>query len=92
MEYLNKNPLTKIGNFKDILNIKSEMSIYTPQEFKKFIETAKEIAEEKEESQNDLSEWNYYVFFNIAFYTGLRKGEIHALKWSDIDGSYSELK
>ena len=28
------------------------------------------------------------MFFNIAFYTGLRKGEIHALKWSDINGSF----
>ena len=25
------------------------------------------------------------MFFNIAFYTGARKGEIHALKWSDIE-------
>ena len=88
MEYLNKNPLSKIGNFKDTLNIKTKMDIYTPEEFKKFITISKEIAEEKERLQGDLSEWNYYVFFNIAFYTGLRKGEIHALKWSDIDGSY----
>ena len=29
--------------------------------------------------------WNYYVFFNIAFYTGMRKGEIYALRWSDIN-------
>ena len=29
----------------------------------------------------------YLMNFNIAFYTGLRKGEIHALKWSDINGS-----
>lgn len=92
MEYLQKNPFTKIGNFKDTLNIKPEISIYTPEEFKKFITSAKEIAEIKEKSQNDLSEWNYYVFFNIAFYTGLRKGEIHALKWSDIKGSYLSVK
>ena len=31
-------------------------------------------------------------FFSIAFYTGLRKGEIHALKWSDIDGEYLSVK
>ena len=64
------------------------MAIYTPKEFKKFITAAKKIAKEKEKSKNDLSEWNYYVFFNIAFYTGLRKGEIHALKWSDVNGGY----
>ena len=28
------------------------------------------------------------MFFSIAFYTGLRKGEIHALKWSDINGDF----
>ena len=88
MEYLQKNPLEKVGNFKDTLNIKQEMKFYVPEEFKKYITVAKEYAEEKEKSQNDLSEWNYYVFFSIAFYTGLRKGEILALKWSDISGSY----
>ena len=25
---------------------------------------------------------------SIAFYTGLKKGKIHALKWTDIDGKY----
>ena len=86
MEYLQKNPLSKIGNFKETLNVRTKMNVYTPQEFKKFITSAKEIATEKERTTKDLSEWNYYVFFNIAFYTGLRKGEIHALKWSDIEG------
>jgi integrase len=89
MEYLQKNPLLKIGNFKDTLNIKCEMNIYTLEEFKRFISTAKELAEEKERLHNDVSEWNYYVFFNIAFYTGLRKGEIHALKWSDINETFN---
>jgi integrase len=88
MEYLNNNPLSKIGNFKDSANIKAKMIFYTSEEFKEFITSAKKIAEEKEKMYDDLSEWNYYIFFNIAFYTGLRKGEIHALKWSDINGSY----
>ncbi len=92
MEYLQKNPLLKIGNFKDTLNIKCEMNIYTLEEFKRFISTAKELAEEKERLHNDVSEWNYYVFFNIAFYTGLRKGEIHALKWSDINETYLTVR
>jgi len=92
MEYIHKNPLTKIGNFKEAYYIKPEMNFYTPDEFKVFISKAKEIAKEKEQTQNDLSEWNYYVFFNIAFYTGLRKGEIHALKWTDINGEYLSVK
>ena len=88
MEYLQKNPLLQIGNFKSSLYTKPKMKFYTQDEFKRFITSAKEYAEKKEKLKNDLSEWNYYVFFNIAFFTGLRKGEIYALKWSDIDDSY----
>lgn len=88
MEYIIKNPFSKIKNFRDASSIKKEMQVYTSEEFKIFIKKAREIAEGKERLQNSLSEWNYFVFFNIAFYTGLRKGEIHALKWSDIQGDY----
>ena len=92
MEYISKNPLSKIGNFKDTQFIKQDMNIYTAEDFKQFISTAKKIAEEKQRKNRDFSEWNFYVFFNIAFFTGLRKGEIHALKWSDIDGAYLSVK
>jgi len=92
MEYLTKNPLTNVGNFKDALYSKPEMSFYTPEEFKKFIKTARQLAEEQQTKHHELSEWDFYVFFNIAFYTGLRKGEIHALKWSDIDGAYLSVR
>jgi integrase len=92
MEYVFKNPLSKIGNFKDSMSVKEEMNIYTAQEFTQFISTAKKLAEERQSQHRDLSEWDYYVFFNIAFYTGLRKGEIHALKFSDLNGSYMSVK
>lgn len=32
------------------------------------------------------------MFFNIAYYTGLRKGEIHALRWADINNNYLSVK
>ncbi len=32
------------------------------------------------------------MFFNIAFYTGARKGEIHALKWTDLDGDTLHIR
>ena len=92
MEYIAKNPLEKVGNFVDVLDSKPDMVYYTADEFKKFIATAKQVAEERQAKYNDVSEWDFYVFFNIAFYTGLRKGEIHALKWSDIDGVYLSVK
>ena len=92
MEYISKNPLIKIGNFKDCMSIKEEMTIYTAEQFCKYINVVKSIAENFQAKNNSLSEWDYYVFFNIAFYTGLRKGEIHALKWNDINGSYLSVK
>lgn len=81
MEYMQKNPLLKVGNFKAPLEIQKEMDFYTPDEFKTFITTARECAEQ---STSDMSTWGYYVFFCIAFYTGMRKGEINALQWTDI--------
>ena len=70
------------------MEIKKEMKYYTAEEFRKYINIAKQSAMEKERLENNLYEWNYYVFFNIAFYTGLRKGEIHALKWNCINNNY----
>lgn len=88
LEYIPKNPLTKVGNFKSSLVANQDISFYTPEEFRKFINVARTMAVGKQIEKHDLSEWHYYVFFNIAFYTGLRKGEIHALRWSDIDDGY----
>ena len=79
MEYLHANPLLKVGNFKDAYETKKEFNYYTAEEFLKFISAAKGCAE-----NSKFIEWSYYVFFNIAFYTGLRKGEIAALKWTDM--------
>jgi len=63
MEYIEKNPLPQVGNFKDAYKTKPEIFFYTPEEFKRYINIPLK-----------RQEWNYYVFFNIAFYTGLRKG------------------
>lgn len=83
MEYLQRNPLLKVGNFKAPMEMKEEMQFYTPEEFQKFITEAKSFAEQSEKN-GDFFQWNYYVFFCIAFYMGMRKGEIYALNWTDI--------
>jgi len=88
MEYLTSNPLVKVGNFKNATGAKTEMKIYTAKDFKKFIGVARKQAAQQQASKQELSEWDFYVFFAIAFYTGLRKGEIHALKWTDLNGVY----
>ena len=90
MEYIPRNPLLKVGNFKAPFETKKEMQYYTADEFKKFIQKAKEEAIQSE-SKGYMHKWHYYVFFNIAFYTGLRKGEIHALQWTDIKDGYLSI-
>lgn len=92
MEYLSRNPLEKVGNFKATLADQKEMKYYTPDEFKAFIAAARQAAVQYELEKNSVYEWNYYVFFTIAFYTGLRKGEIHGLQWNDIKGEYLSVK
>ena len=74
MEYIPKHQLSKCGNFKDAMATKQEIKFYMPDEFRKYINTARKIAINKEQTEQNCYEWNFYVFFNIAFYTGLRKG------------------
>lgn len=90
MEYLPRNPLNNVGNFKDtnFSTPKDKLHYYTPEQFRRFIAVAREQAEE----HNTFADWGYYVFFMIAFFGGLRKGEINALKWSDIDGNILHVR
>ena len=88
MEYLAKNPLSALGNFKapeEIEKPADTLHYYTAEEYCKFIAQARVRAV-------TVIDWGYYVFFSIAFYTGARKGEINALKWSDIDGNILHIR
>lgn len=88
MDYLQKNPLTKLGGFKEILDFskpQDKIHYYTVEQFKKFISYAQAQCV-------SLTDWGYYVFFNIAFFTGMRKGEINALKWSDIEDNIIHIR
>ena len=85
LEYINKNPLVSVGNFKNPYGEKKEIDFYTAEEFQKFIKSARQNAINISKSTASIYEWNFYVFFSIAFYTGMRKGEIYALRWNDIE-------
>ncbi len=88
MDYLPKNPLAVLGNFKDAEAIDKpaeKLQYYTAEQFCAYINQAKEQAV-------SVIDWGFYVFFCIAFYTGARKGEINALKWSDIDGNIMHIR
>lgn len=79
MNYLQKNPLYAVGNFKDANvfdNIEpDELNFYTPEEFMLYIKEA-------EKKCKTIIDWGYYVYFNILYYMGFRKGEANALRWS----------
>lgn len=84
LDYIPNNILLKVGNFKSSdISDKKEMDFYTAEEFKKFSAVAYDYAK----NTDFLTNYDYFVFFSIAFYCGLRKGEIHALKWSDIENN-----
>lgn len=88
MEYIHTNPLKVLGNFKDTSDFSQpleKLHYYTSEQFLKYIEVA-------HKHTDTLIDWGCYVFFNIAFYTGARKGEINALKWSDIDGNIMHIR
>ena len=82
VQYIERNYLNMVGNFRDVdfQGSREKMSYYTPDQFRVYKKTL-------EENCSSYRDWCFYVFFMIAYYTGARKGEINALKWSDIDGN-----
>ena len=87
MEYIPKNPIQALGNFRDAYAEaeKDKLHYYTSEQFRKYIAAA-------ESCNKTLSDFGCCVFFYIAYYTGMRKGEINALKWSDIDGDMIHIR
>lgn len=88
VDLIQKSPLEKVPNFRDsgdVPETAERIRYYTKSEFVQYIQTHEKIARES-------GDWRYYVFFCVAFYTGMRKGEIHALKWSDITGDVIHVR
>lgn len=73
IEVIEKNPMSKVIRPKTPKNINSFHDFYSKDELKKFLECAK--------SYN----FKYFVFFRLLAFSGMRKGECLALKWSDIN-------
>lgn len=75
-EYLLKNPCTNVA-FPKIE--KKEIDIFTYKEQKQFIKSLEETKD------------RFKTLYKFALGTGLRRGEILALKWSDIDFDKREV-
>ena len=67
----------KLTNFYDPDEIPKEMEFYTYEEFSKFISV-----------EDDLK---FKVLFETLYYEGLRKGELRALQWKNIDFLNKEI-
>ena len=82
----NPAPLKRLKPFRDPYaeTISVKLRYYTKTEFEAFLAQARAAAER----EDTMRAWGIYIFFMLACYTGMRKGEIHALRWTDIDGSY----
>ena len=85
MELIEKNNLRIIGNFRDPGNTPEQEKIryYTPDQFKRYIAAL---------PSGNYSQRRVHCFYMMAFFTGGRKGEINALKWSDLEGDLLHIR
>ena len=81
--YLKASPMKAVAVFRDPYKETEAVRLryYTADEWKKYLVEATKEAEQK----NDLRAWGIRLFFLFAYYTGMRKGEINGLRWSDIE-------
>ena len=78
---LKENPVHLAGRFErvreEVVTDKERLRYITKEEFNKFIVNVDDIT------------WK--TFFIFLYYTGMRKGEIQALNWNDIDFTNNEI-
>ena len=73
MELMKKNPMKKVILPKVERDNKKFDNFYSKEELNTFLVDAKKY------------NFRYFMFFRLLAYSGMRKGECLALKWSDID-------
>lgn len=80
---INYNPVESFGCFKTkndvVIEDKKKLRTISLEEFNQFVSVIPD------------TELEYKTLFYMLFYTGMRKGEIQALKWADIDFDRNEI-
>ena len=77
MNQIKTNPMNDVivpKKRKTLDNNDKQVNFYNKEQLKMFLETLKEHAP-----------YQMYVAFRVLAFTGMRKGELAALKWSDVD-------
>lgn len=84
-ELVEKNNLRVLGNFRDSGEavVDEKLRFYTPEQFSAFISALPSAS---------YPQKRIHAFFMVAYFTGCRKGEINALKWSDLDGDVMHVR
>ncbi len=87
LNYIHENPMKNIDNFRDVYFQAPEEKLhyYTPEDFLRYSAAA-------DAAVRTYYDRSVYMFLMIAYYTGMRKGEIHALRWDDIDGNILRVR
>ena len=80
LELIDKNPMKKVVRPKYIEQPKEFDNFYSKDELKEYLDCAKR------------RNYQYYVFFRLLAYSGMRKGEALALKWNKIDFLHGTVK
>lgn len=77
MKQIKTNPMNDVivpKKRKTLDDTDNQVNFYTKEQLKTFLETLKKHAT-----------YQMYVVFRVLAFTGMRKGELAALKWSDVD-------
>lgn len=87
LKYIPENPTKNLENFRDVLfeSHSDKIQYYTTEQFVHFAAVANSTVE-------TYLHRSIFMFLMIAYYTGLRKGEIHALRWTDIQGNVLHVR
>lgn len=91
-----------IGHFKQIIEFSNKMH-NTSDSILKFVENFKQVGALKKEMEffeyseylefdKVIDSFEYHTFFEILYFMGLRKGELQALNWTDIDFEKNTLR